>query len=109
MSTDASEGAPLRPAFKAAMPARPIPRRENQKNRRSEAIESAASVYYGTIEYRRLLLNVFSTPEGWRVAVTKTAHPFRELHATLDGTMDAAIERAKRRADQTELRHPAHE
>ena len=109
MSTNASEGAPLRPAFKAAMPARPIPRRENQKNRRSEAIESAASVYYGTIEYRRLLLNVFSTPEGWRVAVTKTAYPFREIHATLDVTMDAAIERAKRWADQTELRQPAHQ
>ena len=109
MRTNASEGGPLRPAFKAAMPARPIPRRQNQKNRRSEAIESAPSVYYGTIEYRRLLLNVFSAPEGWRVAVTKTAYPFRELHATLDETMDAAIEKAKRWADQTELRHPAYE
>jgi len=103
MTTDASEAGPVRPAFKAAMPARPLPRGETQADRRSDAIES-----YGTIEYRRLLLNVFSTPAGWRVAVTKTAYPFRELHATLDRTMDAAIETAKRWADETELRHPTY-
>ncbi|TMJ49259.1 MAG: hypothetical protein E6G84_10915 [Alphaproteobacteria bacterium] len=108
MTTNASEGGPVRPAFKAAMPARPLPRGETQADRRSDAIESQASVYYGTIEYRRLLLNVFSTPAGWRVAVTKTAYPFRELHATLDRTMDAAIETAKRWADETELRHPTY-
>ncbi len=102
MTTDASEAGPVRPAFKAAMPARPLPRGETQADRRSDAIESQASVYYGTIEYRRLLLNVFSTPAGWR------AYPFRELHATLDRTMDAAIETAKRWADETELRHPTY-
>jgi hypothetical protein len=107
MRTTASEGGPVRPAFKAAMPARPFPRGENQPDRRREAIEPEASVYYGTIEYHRLLLNVFDTPAGWRVAVTKTAYPFRELHATADETMDAAIETAKRWADRTELRHPA--
>ncbi len=109
MRTNAFEGGPVRPACKAAMPARPFPRRENQADRRSEAIESPPSVYYGTIEYHRLLLNVFDTPAGWRIAVTKTAYPFRELHATADEAMDAAIEQAKRWADQTELRHPAHE
>jgi hypothetical protein len=73
MRTDAFEDAPVRPAFKAAMPARPVSRGENQADRRDEAIESQASVYYGTIEYRGLLLNVFNIPAGWRVAVTKTA------------------------------------
>jgi hypothetical protein len=109
MRTNAFEDAPVRPAFKAAMPARPVSRGETQADRRSEAIGSPASVYYGTIEYRRLLLNVFNTPAGWRVAVTKAAYPFRELHATADETMDAAIEKSKRWADQTELRHPAYE
>ena len=109
MRTNAFEDAPVHPAFKAAMPARPVSRGENQAERRSETSESPASVYYGTIEYHRLLLNVFNTPAGWRVTVTKTAYPFRELHATADETMDAAIETAKRWADQTELRHPAYE
>jgi hypothetical protein len=109
MRTNAFEGGPVRPAFKAAMPARPFRRGENQADRRTEAIESRASVYYGTIEYHGLLLNVFNTSAGWRVAVTKTAYPFRELHATADETMDGAIEKAKRWADQTKLRHPAYE
>jgi hypothetical protein len=109
MRTNAFEGGPVRPALKAAMPARTFPRGENQAARRSEAVEPQASVYYGTIEYHRLLLNVFEMPSGWRIAVTKTAYPFRELYATADETMDAAIEKAKRWADQTELRHPSYE
>ena len=52
------------------------------------------------------LLNVFSVPEGWRIAVTKAAYPFRELHATADRTMDVAIEAAKLWVNRAKLRYP---
>jgi hypothetical protein len=97
---------PVGPALTPAMPAGAAAHRTNRADRRSGRIESAGSAYYGTIEYRKLLLNVFSTPAGWRVAVTKSAYPFRELNATLDQSMGVAIETAKRWADQIELRHP---
>jgi hypothetical protein len=80
-------------------------RRQNRRVDRSRAA-GASPVFYGTIEHRNLLLNVFSTPEGWKVAVTKAAYPFREIHAAMDGTMDAAIERAKHWVDRPELRDP---
>jgi len=51
-------------------------------------------------------LNVFSVPEGWRIAVTKAAYPFRELHATADRTMDVAIEAAKLWVNRAKLRYP---
>src|SRR5260370_34723785 len=98
MTTDASEGGPVRPAFKAAMPARPLPRGETQADRRSDAIESQASVYYGTIEYRRLLLNVFSTPAGWRAAGTKNTHSVPGSPAKIEQSRGAALPTATTRA-----------
>ena len=88
------------------MPAGAAARQNQQADCRTNPIAIPASVCYGTIEYRTLLLNVFSVPEGWRIAVTKAAYPFRELHATADRTMDVAIEAAKLWVNRAKLRYP---
>ena len=101
MTSSVSEASPVRPALK---PAGAAAGQKVQTDRRSRAAGPAGTIYYGTIEYRKVLLNVFRTPQGWRVAVTKTAYPFGELHATADESLDAAIEQAKGWADGSEVR-----
>jgi hypothetical protein len=109
LKTHLSGAGPVRPALKPAMPAGAAAGQNKRADRRIQTNESAGPVYYGTIEYGKLLLNVFSTPEGWRVAVTKSAYPFREIHATVDAIMDTAVENAKRWAEQAESRGPTYQ
>ncbi len=59
---------------------------------------------YGTIEYREFQLNVCGAPdEGWCVTITRRGSPSKELNSIADGSMDVAIDIAKRWIDQIEF------